>query len=116
MKVCFNSNKRFTLGNNQMATNREIVHAYRHLYRNLLKAVQHTAPQRFTARDQLRAAFREPGAAFDRQGIRRTVWFLEGAAREKGMEHKILKNLLDVRRRRDRGDPFGIVLHKLRNS
>jgi hypothetical protein len=54
------------------------------------------------ARDQLRRAFREPGATYDERGIKRTNWFLEAAAREKGMEHRILKNLLRVQNMRFR--------------
>uniref|UniRef100_A0A0D2XUQ6 Uncharacterized protein n=1 Tax=Fusarium oxysporum (strain Fo5176) TaxID=660025 RepID=A0A0D2XUQ6_FUSOF len=85
-----------------MATPTEIRHAYRHLYRNLLKAVQYAIPARFVARDQLRRAFREPGATYDGRGIKRTIWFLQAAAKEKGLEHKILKNLLRVRQMRYR--------------
>ncbi|KAF4462994.1 complex 1 [Fusarium albosuccineum] len=83
-----------------MATNIEIVHAYRHLYRSLLKAVQYATPSRFIALEQLRTAFRDRGATFDPRGVKRTIWFLEAAAKERGMEHKILKNLLFVHSRR----------------
>ncbi|KAH0528430.1 hypothetical protein TsFJ059_003299 [Trichoderma semiorbis] len=75
----------------------DITHAYRHLYRGLLRAVQYSAPARYVVRDQLRAAFRERDAALDREGVKRTVWFLEAAAKERGLEHKILKNLIRVR-------------------
>lgn len=72
-----------------------IVHSYRHLYRALLRAVQFSKPNRYTARDQLRDAFRRGDPAkFDPVKISRTLDFLHGAARETGMEHKILKNLL----------------------
>ena len=81
-------------------TNPEIIHAYRHLYRGLLRAVMFSAPARYLARDQLRAAFREKGAQLDAQGIRRTLWFLKAAAQERGLEHRILKNLLRVHRHR----------------
>ncbi|EGR48780.1 uncharacterized protein TRIREDRAFT_43083, partial [Trichoderma reesei QM6a] len=84
------------------ATNLEVTHAYRRLYRSLLQAVRYSAPARYVVRDQLRAAFRErsgAGAAaeLDGEGVKRTVWFLEAAARERGLEHKILKNLVRVR-------------------
>ncbi|KAF4980612.1 hypothetical protein FZEAL_3425 [Fusarium zealandicum] len=79
-----------------MASTTEIVHAYRQMYRNLLRAVQYSIPNRFVARDQLRSAFREPGATFDKKSVKRTIWFLEAAAKEKGMEHRILRNLLMV--------------------
>lgn len=83
-----------------MAASIEVVHAYRNLYRSLLQAVQYAFPARLIARNQLRTAFREPGAVFNKEGIRRTVWFLQCAARERGMEHIILKNLLKVQQRR----------------
>ncbi|KAJ3468652.1 hypothetical protein MRS44_002717 [Fusarium solani] len=79
-----------------MSERRNIIHAYRHLYRCLLQAVQYTIPARFVVRDQLRAAFRDPELRYDPNAIKRTIWFLEAAAREKGMEHKILKNLVKV--------------------
>lgn len=80
----------------------QITHAYRHLYRTLLKGVQYSTPARFVARGQLRRAFREPGATYDERGIKRTLWFLEAAAKERGMEHRILKNLLRVHQMRHR--------------
>ncbi|PTB66458.1 DUF1763-domain-containing protein [Trichoderma citrinoviride] len=90
------------------STNLDVTHAYRRLYRSLLQAVRYSAPARYVARDQLRAAFREkekkPGqhgasaaAVLDGEGVKRTVWFLEAAARERGLEHRILKNLVRVR-------------------
>ncbi|RGP61992.1 complex 1 [Fusarium longipes] len=103
-----------------MASTTQISHAYRTLYRNLLKAVQYSSPSRFVARDQLRRAFREPGATYDERGIKRTNWFLEAAAREKGMEHKILKNLLRVQQMRFRKkrysayDPLKYAKHEMR--
>ncbi|KAI9847865.1 MAG: hypothetical protein M1838_000724 [Thelocarpon superellum] len=76
----------------------ELVHAYRHLYRGLLHAVCFSAPARFTARDRLRDAFRRGAVAqYDARKIENTLEFLRGAARETGMEHRILKNLLMVR-------------------
>lgn len=84
----------------------EVIHAYRLLYRRLLQAVQYSKPARFTARDQLRRAFREERpsageAGLDTEGIKRTVWFLEAAARERGMEHRILRALLRTAYERD---------------
>ncbi|KAJ4255597.1 hypothetical protein NW762_009594 [Fusarium torreyae] len=95
-----------------MASKTQIIHTYRHMYRNLLRAVQHTSPARWVARDQIRAAFREPGAVFDEKATKRTMWFLEAAAKETGMEHRILKNLIKVsqfryvRRKYTRWDPL----------
>lgn len=84
----------------------EIVRAYRHIYRAALRAVQFAKPARFVIRDQLRAAFRgerttltsaannEGAQPFDAEAIRRTVWFLNSAAEHRGIEHKIVKNLV----------------------
>lgn len=81
-------------------SSQEVIHAYRHLYRGLLRAVQYSTPGRYTARDQLRKAFREPAkdgaAALDKAGVKRTLWFLKAAQKEAGMEHRILKSLLMV--------------------
>ena len=75
----------------------EIIHAYRHLYRRLLRAVQFSKPARYTARDQLRDAFRqEDPITFDQRKINRTLEFLRLAAQEAGLEHQILKNILRV--------------------
>ncbi|KAJ1338031.1 LYR motif-containing protein 4 [Microdochium nivale] len=76
-----------------MAT-QQTVHAYRHLYRCLLHAVQFSKPARYVARDRLRVAFRQKDAVLDSQSISRTLQFLQAAARERGLEHKVLKNLL----------------------
>ncbi|KAI1173180.1 mitochondrial carrier protein [Nemania sp. FL0916] len=75
-------------------TNLDIIHAYRHLYRGLLHAVQFSSPARYTARNQLRRAFREKGATYDHRGYSRTIRFLDAATRERGLEHQVLKNLL----------------------
>lgn len=74
----------------------EVIHAYRHLYRGLLHAIQFSKPARYTARNQLRRAFVEAGAEYDRRGIARTKRFLEAATRERGLEHLVLKNLLAI--------------------
>jgi hypothetical protein len=79
------------------ATPTEVIHAYRALYRGLLQAVQYSAPARYVARDQLRAAFRERGAVFNAPGIARTLEFLGYAARDNGLEHRVLRNLLRTR-------------------
>ncbi|KAF4584351.1 complex 1 protein (LYR family) domain-containing protein [Ophiocordyceps camponoti-floridani] len=75
----------------------DITRAYRSLYRGLLKAVQYATPARHIARDELRLAFRHHAATFDAVGVKRTLWFLQAAAREAGVEHHILKNLLRVK-------------------
>ncbi|TVY84390.1 hypothetical protein LSUE1_G001843 [Lachnellula suecica] len=77
----------------------ELIHSYRHMYRALLRAVQYSKPARYTARDQLRNAYRKGQLSdFNRFKIIRTIEFLDGARRTTGMEHKILKNLLQTRR------------------
>jgi len=74
-----------------------IVHAYRHLYRHSLRAIQFSKPARYTLRDRLRLAFRKGSATdLDPQRVRNTVEFLQYATRENGLEHKIVKNLLFV--------------------
>lgn len=83
-----------------MATKLDIIHGYRHLYRGLLRAVHFSPPARYITRDQLRAAFHEPDAVWNPEGVKRTIWFLEAATRERGLEHRILKNLIQVRVRR----------------
>ena len=91
----------------------EIIHAYRKLYRSGLRAVQYSKPARYSLRTQLREAFREPGATFNAEGCRRTIWFLNAAAQETGIEHKIVRNLLRVAyMRRKPGQPWTAAQHK----
>ncbi|CZR53273.1 uncharacterized protein PAC_03151 [Phialocephala subalpina] len=72
-----------------------VVHAYRNLYRGLLRAVQYSKPARYTARDQLRDAFRkEHPATYNQEKIDRTIEFLALATKYSGLEHRILKNLI----------------------
>jgi len=78
-------------------SSKEIIHAYRHLYRQGLRAVQFSRPARYVLRDRLRLAFRKtPAASFDSKKIANTVEFLHYATVENGLEHKIVKNLLQV--------------------
>ncbi|KAH8811776.1 hypothetical protein F5884DRAFT_289614 [Xylogone sp. PMI_703] len=72
-----------------------IIYAYRHLYKALLHAVQYSKPARYVGRDKLRHAFRKDNLSnFDPVKIERTIEFLQIAARERGLEHRIVKNLL----------------------
>jgi hypothetical protein len=74
-----------------------IIHAYRHLHRHSLRAIQFSKPARYTLRDRVRLAFRKGSAAdYEPQKVQNTLEFLQYAARENGLEHKILKNLLFV--------------------
>ncbi|KAF1955984.1 DUF1763-domain-containing protein [Byssothecium circinans] len=75
----------------------EIVHAYRHLYRQGLRAVQFSKPARYTLRDRLRLAFRKnPPVNYSSQRIQNTLEFLQYATTQNGLEHKIVKNLLFI--------------------
>lgn len=95
----------------------DIIHGYRHLYRSLLQAVMYSRPNRFIARDQLRRAFREPGAQWDAEGVKRTVWFFKAAAKERGLEHRIVKNLLRTHGQRTKDDRrWSAALHKSRTE
>jgi len=81
----------------------DVLHAYRHLYRAALHAVQYAKPSRYIARDDLRSAFRKGDPeAFSKDKIDRTVMFLNNAAKETGIEHRLVKNLLRVSYERKR--------------
>jgi hypothetical protein len=78
-------------------TKTEILHAYRALYRTSLRAVHYSVPARYTLRSRLRLSFRSsPLSDFEPVRIRNTLTFLENAAKYRGMEHQILRNLLMV--------------------
>ena len=77
------------------------IHAYRHLLRGTMAAVSHAYPARIIARDALRTAFRDRGAApLEAERVKRTLWFLTAAAKERGLEHQVVKNMVAVRRGR----------------
>ena len=78
-------------------SNQELIHAYRHLLRWSLRAVQFSKPSRYVVRDTLRAAFRDEDGIFEPSRIQSTLWFLESAATYVGVEHKIIKNLCQIR-------------------
>ncbi|KAG6360316.1 hypothetical protein INS49_011373 [Diaporthe citri] len=82
----------------------EVLHAYRHLYRAALRAVCYSQPASTVVRDQIRRTFRDRTSTFDKRTVRRTVWFLNNAARERGTEHKIVKNLLLTQFYRDKAN------------
>lgn len=74
-----------------------VVAAYRQLYRHGLRAVQYSTPSRFILRDRLRRAFREnEPAQFEPGRVANTLEFLRCAAREKGLEHRMMKSILFV--------------------
>jgi hypothetical protein len=74
-----------------------VLHAYRHVLRHGLRAIHFSKPARYTLRDRIRLAFRKsPASDFDPKKIENTLEFLQYAAKESGLEHKIVKNLLAV--------------------
>lgn len=78
-------------------TTTDIVHAYRHLLRQSLRAIRFAKPARYQLIDRLRLAFRKGTAAdFNPERIDNTLEFLRYAEAENGLEHKIVKNLLYV--------------------
>ncbi|KAK9417892.1 putative DUF1763-domain-containing protein [Seiridium unicorne] len=87
-----------------------VLHAYRHLYRHGLRAVQFSKPSRYVLRDRLRVAFREKNATLDAAAVEKTVLFLEAAQRSSGLEHKVLKNLLFVALHRYQPRPLKISI------
>lgn len=77
------------------ASRKEIVTSYRSLYRHALHAVQYSSPARYTVKAVLENTYRHGKPAdFVRCKVNNTLVFLRGAAEEKGLEHRILKNLL----------------------
>ena len=84
------------------ATPTTLLHAYRHLLRAALRAVQFSKPARYVVRDQIREGFELSGtttkvlAPYDPERVRRTIWFLKAASQEAGLESRILKSLVRV--------------------
>jgi len=80
-----------------MMSGEAVIHAYRHVLRHSLRAIQFSKPARYTLRDRLRLAFRKGSTTdFEPLKIKNTVEFLQYATRENGVEHRIVKNLLFV--------------------
>ncbi|KAM0309868.1 hypothetical protein ACHAO8_008623 [Botrytis cinerea] len=76
-------------------TQKDYIYAYRGLYRALLHAVQYAKPARYMGRNMLRDEFRKGNPkTFDQRRISNTITFLNLAAKETGLEHKLVKNLL----------------------
>ncbi|KAL2872219.1 uncharacterized protein BJX67DRAFT_102522 [Aspergillus lucknowensis] len=72
-----------------------VVHAYRQLYRQGLRAVNYSTPSRHVLLQTLRSSFRAlPARDFDSLRISNTLDFLRKAADTAGIEHKIVRNLL----------------------
>ncbi|KAF8248299.1 DUF1763-domain-containing protein [Wilcoxina mikolae CBS 423.85] len=89
---------------------------YRQLYKVALAAVQYTVPARYTVRDKLRTAFRStPASHYNERRISNTLDFLHTAAKKRGLEHKLVKNLcmvhyyqLSYRKKRQIGKTGGV--------
>ncbi|KAE9969741.1 hypothetical protein EG328_011542 [Venturia inaequalis] len=78
-------------------THLEILHAYRHLLRTSLHAVQYATPARHVILSRLRLSFRSSTlSSFEPIRIANTLQFLRNAGETTGIEHKVLKNLLHV--------------------
>ncbi|KAJ4379725.1 hypothetical protein N0V86_004907 [Didymella sp. IMI 355093] len=96
--------RKWTLMVSTTMSKRAVVHAYRHVLRHSLRAIQFSKPARFTLRDRLRSAFTKGAVSdFDQQKISNTLEFLQYATKQNGLEHKVLKNLLLVWWHQDRG-------------
>ncbi|KAJ5533638.1 hypothetical protein N7494_010190 [Penicillium frequentans] len=74
-----------------------IVQAYRSLYRQALKAIRYSTPARHVLRSTMRSAFRSNHTELDPSKIANTLLFLERATDVRGLEHKIVKNLMLAR-------------------
>ncbi|QDS73193.1 hypothetical protein FKW77_002620 [Venturia effusa] len=78
-------------------TSLDILHAYRNLLRTSLRAVHYSTPARHILLSRLRLSFRSSTLSdFEPQRISNTLEFLRNAAASRGIEHKILRNLLYV--------------------
>lgn len=78
-------------------TAKEIIQSYRQLYRHGLHAVQYSSPARYVLLDRLQRAYRLGTAEdFDAEKIEKTIEFLSDAAKVRGREHLIVKNLHHV--------------------
>ncbi|KAL4785078.1 hypothetical protein BJX76DRAFT_356401 [Aspergillus varians] len=77
-----------------VADRQAIVQAYRHLYRQGLKAINYSTPARHLLVNTLRSSFRSlPAQQFDSHRITNTLDLLGKAADVSGIEHRIVKNL-----------------------
>ncbi|KAI5236782.1 hypothetical protein E4T43_08382 [Aureobasidium subglaciale] len=83
----------------------QVIHAYRHLLRSSLQAIRYAKPARFTLQSHLRDSFRNPKVAFNDQEITQTLEFLSNAAKYKGVEEKVVRNLMHVWGCKDRDVP-----------
>ena len=72
--------------------------AYRSLFRTGLRAIQFSSPARYALKSTMRRSFREGSVSdFDSVRIQNTIVFLENATKTRGIEHKVLRNILFYR-------------------
>lgn len=79
--------------------NADVRAAYRRFYRISLKAVQYSVPARYSIITKVNRLFRQGPylhGAEEQEIQDNTFLFLEIAAKEKGIEHKIVRNLCFV--------------------
>lgn len=77
---------------------KDIILAYRHLYRGTLQAVRYSSPSRQILLETLRTSFRSGSPEeYNAKKVQNTLQFLQRAGETAGIEHKILKNLVMVR-------------------
>ncbi|PWY81777.1 DUF1763-domain-containing protein [Aspergillus heteromorphus CBS 117.55] len=75
-----------------------VINAYRHLYRQGLKAVNYSTPARHVLQNTLRSSFRSSSLEeLNPQRIANTLRFLQRAADVAGLEHKIVRNLMVIK-------------------
>jgi len=79
------------------AAQKQVVTAYRNLFKAGLRAIQYSRPSRYTLQHRLRHVFRNGSLDdFNQTRINNTLEFLNGAARVRGIEHRIVKGLMLV--------------------
>ena len=68
-----------------------------------MKAVKYSVPAKYSVRDKIRLGFLEKTGSVSQETVDNTVLFLETAAKRKGMEHKLVRNvcLHDWSKRKD---------------
>ena len=80
-----------------MTNTLQVLHAYRHIYRGSLRAVQYASPARHTLRTVINTAFRTGTANdFNPKKIKNTLALLKGAREARGLEHRLLKSMLHL--------------------
>lgn len=74
-----------------------IVSSYRQLYTHALRATQYSSPARQVIRNRLRHQYRTGSPAdYDARRIENTLELLRGAAAARGLEHKLVKQIVHV--------------------